>query len=176
MNSKGYKEELIRSSAAHYFTNGSLRDTAKAFGVAVSTLSRWKKTSAVWRSEWKKLEQQTAATRERVYSTHEELITETTGALSEFCLAGLHKAIAAQKALRIDIENVELPEKITSLEELSLAIRALRDLNSLVDQTWQNFITAIDLEEYLNHNQSPPQIEFSEYTEAEIQAIQDESN
>lgn len=169
------RKERIKVACGLYFGGKSFREVASSLEVSPSTIYHWTKTPE-WRQEWAELEKKSSAVREKIYQSHEHLIEETSGALGEFCLEGLQKALAAQKAIRLDIENVELPPKITTLEELGLAIKALRDLNSLVDLTWQNFIVAVDLQEYLKEHQAPPEIDFQEYSDQEIEAIKRENN
>ena len=169
------RTELIRLAAARHYAGASFRVIGDELGLSAATIHRWSTKEKTWGDEWQRLESEARAQRKRVFLSQSELVETTGKRLGEFCLSSLESALQSQQAIAESLKDIQLPGTINSLEELSVAIRCMKDLASLVNTTWENFQVATDLEEFFEHNQSPPEIEFSEYSPEEILEIQEQN-
>lgn len=165
--------ELIKLACCRHYEGGSFRDIAKELNVACSSVHRWSREEDAWAEQWQELEAQAKEKREQVIINQAELVKSSSEKLGKFCLDNLDNAIKTQQAISEALANISLPKKLTTLDELATATKTLKDLSAMVSQTWVNLELAAELEEFFEHNQSPPEIEFSEYSPEEILEIRE---
>lgn len=168
------RSERIKIACGLYFSGQSFREVAKEMGVSPSTIYHWSR-SQEWEIEWEILEDKSKRRREKAFLSQSELIEKSSQCLGDFSLANIEAAIAIQESVKEALGEIKLPKKIQSLEDLSTAVRILKDLTMLADSAWQSLEYATQLEEFFKGNQAPPQIEFSEFSPEEIEQIR-ESN
>lgn len=168
------RSERLKIACGLYFSGQSFREVAKEMGVSPSTIYHWSR-SPEWKSEWEILEDKSQRRREKAFLSQSELIEKSSQCLGAFSLANIEAAIAIQESVKEALGEIKLPKKIETLEDLSLAVRVLRDLTMLADSAWQSLEYATQLQEFFQHNAQAPEIEFSEFTEAELEEIRQQN-
>ncbi|WP_099239486.1 terminase gpP N-terminus-related DNA-binding protein [Synechococcus sp. BDU 130192] len=168
------RSERIKIACGLYFSGKSFREVAKELKVSPSTIYHWSR-GPEWKKEWASLEKKSFQVREKAFLSQSELIEKSSQHLGDFSLANIEAAIAIQESVREALGEIELPKKIQSLEELSSAVRILKDLTMLADSAWQSLEYATQLEEFFKKNQPAPELIFEEFSPEEIEKIREQN-
>ena len=170
---KGMKTEgAIREACRMRYRGMSYRKIGDALGFSGRTIRRWQEGEEIWADELRLLQNREKSERTVVLKSQWDVVSDAQKKLADFSVANLQCAIDAQKEVKKQLENIQLADgAIKTIEDLELATRALMNLTRLMDSSWESFETAIELEQFLHHNQQAPEIEFQEYTDVEIAAI-----
>lgn len=169
---KGQKTEaVIRQACRLRYKGGTYQAIGDTLHFSPATIRAWEKKEDVWFDELRLLQSREDAER-HVLKSQWEVVSDAQKKLADFSVANLQCAIEAQKEVKKQLQNIQLADgAIKTIEDLELATRALMNLTRLMDSSWESFETAIELEQFLHHNQQAPEIDFQEYTDVEIEAI-----
>lgn len=171
-----YPPETIKAAAVLYYQGLSITAVAEELGIAVSTISRWKTEDKFWREQWRELESIARQQRENLIETQAEMLDATSSRLGEFSLVNLNAAIELQEKAMTTIEGLTFPENPKGFDDCLALIKCLESLTRMVDSSWQNYVLAMNLQDYLQQNQTAaPEIHFEEYSDAEIEEIRQQA-
>ena len=169
------RPDRIREACVLSHAGRSYREICKELGVALSTVAKWAKTE-IWEEEWERLDQLAQERRDRVVALELDSVEAAAKELWTFSLKNLKGATKVQESVWEALQNIKVPQAITSIEDLALAVKSLRELSGLVQQSWDNFVLATDLQAYLEGKQPAPEIDFEAFSEEEIEAIRSAEN